>query len=242
MTANPSIPALFAPARRLRASINLGNPVLANRNTATGQSYGVSVDLAMEFGRRLGIPVELIVFESASESVEAVSDGRADFGFFAIDPMRAAHIAFTAPYILIEGFYLVREKSTIRDNSDVDQLTNRVAVGSGSAYDLFLSRELVRAQIVRAPTSPAVVKTFLNQDLEVAAGVKQQLESDAANTLGLRLLNERFMVIQQAMGIPISRGSTALAYLGKFVEEMKVTGFVANALGRHQILGASVAP
>jgi polar amino acid transport system substrate-binding protein len=202
----------------------------------------VSVDLARAFAQRLGVPLELVVFDAAGKSVEAVSDERADFGFFAVDPKRGETIAFTAPYVLIEGFYLVRADSPIRANADVDQPHNRVAVGNGSAYDLFLSRELKAAQIVRAPTSPTVVQTFLEQTLEVAAGVKQQLEADAAKIGGLRLLDERFMVIRQAIGVPRSRGIMAPQVLGEFVEDMKQNGFVAEALERHRIVGASVAP
>jgi polar amino acid transport system substrate-binding protein len=136
----------------------------------------------------------------------------------------------------------VREDSPVRINQDVDRPHIRVAVGKGSAYDLFLSRELKAAQIVRAPSSPAVVQTFLEQGLDVAAGVKQQLEADARKTTGLRLLDERFMVIRQAMGTPKSRGDAAAAVLGQFVEEMKASGFVAEALQRHGIVGAAVAP
>ncbi|HEY4297536.1 MAG TPA: ABC transporter substrate-binding protein, partial [Paraburkholderia sp.] len=130
----------------------------------------------------------------------------------------------------------------VRTNRDVDHAHNRVAVGKGSAYDLFLTRELKAAQIVRAPTSPTVVQTFIEQNLEVAAGVKQQLEADARKTTGLRLLDERFMVIQQAMGVPKNRGAGAAHALGNFVEEMKASGFVADSLKRHGIAGASVAP
>jgi len=189
----------------------------------------------------LGVDIDLRVFESAGESVEAVTANEADIGFFAIDPLRGAGISFTSPYVLIEGFYLVRNDSPVIGNTDVDQPHNRVAVGNGSAYDLFLSRELKRAEIVRAPTSPAVVQTFVDLNLEVAAGVRQQLEADARISPGLRLLNERFMVIQQAMGTPKSRGEAAAATLRAFVEEMKSSGFVANALARHSIVGASVA-
>ncbi|AMM18555.1 ABC transporter substrate-binding protein (plasmid) [Burkholderia sp. PAMC 28687] len=242
MTVNASILSSFTPTGRLRASINLGNPILANEDSATGQPFGVSVDIALEFGKRLGVPVELVVFDAAGKSVEAVTNEHADFGFFAIDPVRGASIAFTAPYVLIEGFYLVRDKSVIRENADVDRAENRVAVGIGSAYDLYLTRELKQAEIVRAPTSPTVVQTFVEQNLEVAAGVKQQLEADAAKTPGLRLLNERFMVIQQAMGTPKSRGAAAAAYLADFVEEIKASGFVQNALEMHRIAGASLAP
>jgi polar amino acid transport system substrate-binding protein len=242
MTIDRSIVNAFTPTGKLRASINLGNPILANSDATTGQPFGVSIDLAREFAKRLAVDIELVVFDAAGKSVEAISDERADIGFFAVDPLRAASVAFTAPYVLIEGFYLVRNESAIHTNADVDSEINRVAVGKGSAYDLFLSRELKRAQIVRAPTSPTVVQTFIEQGLEVAAGVKQQLEADASKTLGLRLLAQRFMVIQQAMGTPKSRGEAASDVLRQFGEDMKTSGFVAASLARHGIVGASVAP
>jgi len=242
MNIDSAVVKAFAPTGALRASINLGNPILANRDPSSGEPCGVSVDLARAFAEHLGVPLELVVFDAAAKSVEAVSDERADFGFFAIDPKRGETIAFTSPFILIEGFYLVRDESPVRTNADVDQPHNRVAVGKGSAYDLFLTRELKQARIVRAPTSPTVVQTFLDQGLEVAAGVKQQLEGDAAKIGGLRLLDERFMVIRQAMGVAKSRGEKAAATLRDFVEEMKRSGFVAEALERHRIMGASVAP
>lgn len=242
MKIDPTIVTAFAPTGKLRASINLGNPILANKNPSTGEPFGVSIDLARALAKRLDVDLELVVFDTAGKSVEAVSEDRADFGFFAIDPLRGEKIAFTSPYVLIEGFYLVRDDSPIKNNEDVDRSHNRVAVGKGSAYDLFLTRELKAAQIVRAPSSPAVVCTFLEQNLEVAAGVKQQLEADAQKTSGLRLLDERFMVIRQAMGTPKSRGPDAAAALDAFVEEMKASGFVAESLSRHGIGGASVAP
>ena len=242
MKIDPSVVSAFTPTGKLRASINLGNPILANKHPETGEPFGVSIDLAREWAKWLDVELELVVFDTASKSVEAVSDERADFGFFAIDPLRGEKIEFTAPYVLIEGFYLVRDDSPVLTNEDVDQPHNRVAVGKGSAYDLFLSRALKSAQIVRAPSSPAVVQTFLEQNLEVAAGVKQQLEADARKTGGLRLLDERFMVIRQAMGTPKARGLEAAEALRAFVEEMKASGFVAQALSRYRIAGASVAP
>jgi polar amino acid transport system substrate-binding protein len=242
MNIEPSVVAAFSPTGKLRASINLGNPILANRHPESGEPFGVSVDLARAFAAKLGVELELVVFDAAGKSVQALSEERADFGFFAVDPLRGETIAFTAPYVLIEGFYLVRDDSPVRTNQDVDQAHNRVAVGKGSAYDLFLTRELKAAQIVRAPTSPTVVQTFLEQNLEVAAGVKQQLEADALKVSGLRLLDERFMVIQQAMGTPKSRGAAAANVLSQFVEAMKASGFVAESLERHGIVGASVAP
>lgn len=226
----------------MRAAINLGNPILARWDDQAGQPFGVSVDLAKAFAQRLGVELDLVVVDAAGKSVDAVVNGRADIGFFAVDPVRGEGIGFTAPYVLIEGCYLVREASAIRSNADVDRAGVRVVVGKGSAYDLFLTRELQHAEILRAPTSPTVVDTFIAHNADVAAGVRQQLEADAQRTPGLRLLDGRFMVIQQAMGLPKDLGGAAQAYLSAFVEEMKASGFVAGALERHGIAGAMVAP
>ena len=241
MTISADLVKSLAPTGTLRASINLGNPILANRG-ADGRPVGVSIDLAHGLAQRIGVPLELVVFDTAAQSVEAVTQERADFGFFAVDPARGAGIHFTAPYVLIEGAYLVRNGSALQDNADVDQPANRVVVGKGSAYDLYLSRELKQAQILRSPSSQTVVDTFIEAGAEVAAGVKQQLEADALRVGGVRLLPGRFMVIQQAMGLPKGRGDAAAALLRRYVEDMKASGFVAQALQRHGIQGATVAP
>ncbi|MDM0023261.1 transporter substrate-binding domain-containing protein [Variovorax saccharolyticus] len=232
----------FTPASALRASINLGNPILANKDPASGEPIGVSVDLARAFAERLGAPLELVVFEKAAASVEAVRGEQADIGFFAIDPARGEGLRFTAPYVLIEGSYLVPAASALAGNEDVDRDGQRIAVGSGSAYDLFLTREIRQAQIVRVAGASGVMQSLRAGQVEVAAGIRQVLEAEAAGDAALRLLPGRFMVIQQAMGTPASRGPEAAAVLAAFVEEMKASGFVADALARHRIQGASVAP
>ncbi|MFM2427470.1 MAG: hypothetical protein RL707_1297, partial [Pseudomonadota bacterium] len=199
----------FAPTGELRAAINLGNPILAKNDPATGQPVGVSVDLARLLAQRLGVPLKLVVVDAAGKSVDAVSSEQADIGFFAIDPVRGAAIEFTAPYVLIEGAYLVKQASPLQRNDEVDQAQHRVVVGKGSAYDLFLTREIKHAQILRSPTSPTVVDYFVEHGADVAAGVKQQLEADAQRVPHLRLLPGHFMVISQAMGLPKSRGVEA---------------------------------
>lgn len=241
MSIDPSLRATFTPTGPLRAAINLGNPILAGTDAA-GNPCGVSVDLATHFAKRLGVEIELVVFDAAGKSVQAVSEQRADIGFFAIDPLRGESIAFTHAYILIEGCYLVREDSALTRMDQVDRAGTTVTVGLGSAYDLHLTRELKHASIVRSPTSPTVVKTFLEKQLDVAAGVKQQLQADAAAVGGLRLLPGSFMSIRQAMGTPRSYGEQAAVYLADYVEDMKASGFVASALQRHRIEGAAVAP
>jgi polar amino acid transport system substrate-binding protein len=231
----------LAPTGTLRAAINFGNPILAAKDAASGEPRGVSVDLSRELARRLGVPVQFVFYDAAGKVVEGLKSGAWDVAYVAIDPARAVDIGYSAPYVVIEGAYLVPQGSPIRSNVEVDREGTRVAVGAGSAYDLFLSRSLKHAKIVRAPTSPAVVDLFVAQKLEVAAGVKQQLEADARRIPGLRLLPGRFMVIEQAMGTPRSR-ETGARYLREFVEEMKASGFVADALKRHRIEGAAVAP
>jgi polar amino acid transport system substrate-binding protein len=231
----------LAPTGKLRAAINFGNPVLAGKDPATGEPHGVSVDLSRELARRLDVPLEIVTFTAAGKVVEAAKASLWDVAFVAIDPERAVDMDYSAPYVVIEGAYLVRAGSAIESNAEVDREEVRVVVGQGSAYDLFLSRELKHAQLVRAPTSDAVVDMMLAGHYQVAAGVKQQLEADARRLKDVRLLQGRFMVINQAMATPKGRAVGA-RYLAEFVEEMKASGFVAAALARHGIEGAAVAP
>lgn len=231
---------------RLRVAINLGNPILASRGHHAGQPQGVSVDLAREAARRLGLPVEWVELPAAGQAVEAVRAGQVNLAFVAIDPVRGADLDYTAPYVIIEGAYLVRADSPLTRTDEVDRPGTRVVVGRGSAYDLYLTRALQQAQLVRAPTSPAVVDQFMAEGQEVAAGVRQQLQADmerlaATGAPALRLLPGRFVVIEQAMALPKGRPA-AQAWLKAFIEEMKASGFVADSLRRHGIEGAAVAP
>ena len=238
----PDLVKQLAPQGALRVSINLGNPVLASRATPQDEPRGVSVDLARALAGRLGVALEPVVFDSAGKSVEAVARGKADVGFFALDPARAAQLRFTPPYVLIEGAYLVRQDSPLKTMGEVDVAGHRVVVGKGSAYDLYLTRELQQATIERAATSPTVVDEFLRTGADVAAGVRQQLLADCDRFSGLRLLPGNFMIIQQAMGVPADRSDEALDVVRLFIEDMKADGFVARALIRHGIDGARVAP
>ncbi len=240
-TVPPAARETLAPQGTLRAAINFGNPILAKQD-AYGQPVGVSVDLARELAQRLGVKLELLTFTAAGQVVEALKADQVDIAFVAIDPLRGQDVRYSAAYVVIEGAYLVRQDSPLRANEEVDRAGQRIAVGQGSAYDLYLTREIKQATLERAPTSPAVVDYFVAHKLEVAAGVKQQLEADAKRVPGLRLLPGRFMVIKQAMATPRVRGEAGVAYLRDFVEDMKASGFVAQALQRHKIEGAAIAP
>jgi polar amino acid transport system substrate-binding protein len=244
LTVHEEAAAELAPGGRLRAAINFGNIVLAQRDPAGGGPRGVSAELARALARRLGVPLDYVSFEAAGKVVEALQAGAWDIAFLAIDPVRAAGIDFTPPYVVIEGAYVVPVNSSLRAVEDVDRDGIRVAVATGSAYDLYLSRALRHATLIREASGPEALERFVRDGLEAAGGVRQPIAAFAQARSDMRVLPGRFMAIEQAMGMPRrpqSRGA-ALRYLRRFIEEMKATGFVAQALAASGQHDAAVAP
>jgi polar amino acid transport system substrate-binding protein len=233
----------FAPTGTLRVGINLGNPLLANTDQETRQIKGITVDIANEIAQSLSLPIILASYSTAGATVEAIKNGDVDLVFVAIDPVRAADISYTPAYIQIEGAYLVKENSPLTRNEDVDAPGNTILVGKGSAYDLYLTREIKQATLMRSVSSQAVVDDFMNEAGNVAAGVRQQLEADAQRYSGLKMLPGQFMVINQAIGIPKSRVGyeNTNRYLSALIAKLKQSGFVAQAMHRYGIQGAKVA-
>jgi polar amino acid transport system substrate-binding protein len=231
----------IAPSGELRAAINLGNPVLAQRDWGSGELGGVSVAIARELGRRLGVPVDLVPFDKAGDVFAALQRGAWDVAFLAIEPVRADEIAFTAPYVLLEGVYLVPEASPLRTIDDVDRAGLRVAVVRGSAYDLYLTRTLAHAEIVRVASASEATDVLIRDRLDAVAGVKQPIVAFAAEHDGFRVLPGRFMSIDQAVGIPKARDAAA-PHVRAFVEELKATGFIARALAASGQADATIAP
>jgi polar amino acid transport system substrate-binding protein len=231
----------LAPTGKLRVGINYGNPVLATRDQTSGQLSGVAVDLAGELGRRTNLPVELVGFESAGKMVEGLQAAAWDVAFLAVDPGREQDIDFTAPYIEIEGTYLVPPGSALVAIADVDREDVRVGVSSKSAYDLFLSRDLKHAQLVRASSPGAAFDLILAGKVDALGGVRQHLVANTAKLPGSRVLDGRFMAIQQALGIPKGR-EAGISYLREFIEDVKASGLVARALEKAGVQGVSIAP
>jgi polar amino acid transport system substrate-binding protein len=231
----------LAPSGRLRVAINYGNAVLAQRNAETGQLSGVSVDIAEELGRRLGLPLTLVPFNAAGKVSAAATTDTWDVAFLARDPERARDIHFTAAYVVINGTYVVRNDSPLRTADQVDREDVRIAVSGQSIYDLFLARTLKHAKIVRAASPPEAAALFRSDHLEVVAGIQSAMQQLIAGDPGLRMIPEPFMVINQAMGTPAGRTAGA-AYLDAFVESIKANGFVAQALARNGQTEATVAP
>ena len=237
----PGLVQELAPTGRLRAAINLGNPVLAQPGPDGEPPRGVSAELARELARRLGTAIDYVIFEAAGRVVEALQQGRWDVAFLAVDPVRAAGIAFTAPYVVIEGVYLVPADSPLKTIADVDRDGVRLAVAEGSAYDLHLSRAIRHATLVRQPSGPEALEMFVRDGLEAAAGVRQPIAAFAADHPATRIIPERFMAIEQAMGTVRGR-EAGVVWLRTFVEEMKASGFVARALAASGQGDATVAP
>jgi polar amino acid transport system substrate-binding protein len=223
----------LAPGGKLRAAINFGNSVLAQKDPAGGEPRGVSADLARELAKRLGVPIEFVTYEAAGKVFDAVKTGAWDIAFVAIEPVRAAEIEFSAAYVIIEGTYMVPKDSPLKTIADVDRPGVRIAVGLKSAYDLYLTRTIKNATIVRATAGGgrAMIDLFNNDKLEAAAGVRQPLVAYAKDHPEVRVMDGHFMEIQQAMGTPKGRTAGA-AYLRAFVEDVKASGFVADALKR----------
>jgi polar amino acid transport system substrate-binding protein len=227
----------LAPTGVLRASINLGNPVLA-QGTPDAPA-GVTVDIAREIAARLGVPVSFLCFDAARKSFEAMTTGQADICFLAVDPARAAEVAFTAPYVVIEGVFAVPADSAFTTPADVDSPGVRIGVKQGSAYDLFLTRTLQHATVVRGTDG---VDAFRSEHLDAAAGIRQPMTAFVAANPGVRLIDERFMQIRQAVGTTKDRSPETVQFLRNLVEELKANGFVAESLQRSNQPGATVAP
>lgn len=231
----------LVPTGTLRAAINLANAALVQCDPTTGALTGVSVDLATELASRLGCQVIFITYTAAGQVVDALDKEEWDIAFLAVDPQRATRLTFSPPYVIIEGTYVVAESSPFHSVRDLDKEGTRISVTVNAAYDLFLTRNLKHAQILRAATPAAALEQFLSGGCEAAAGVRQVLEHSSGSDPKLRILPDHFTVIQQALAVRsgLQAGST---YLRSFIEEMKETGFVREALDRSGQTDVAVAP
>ena len=225
MSIEPRLVEDLAPTGVLRAAINLGNPVLA-AGTAEAPS-GVTVDLAQEVARRLGVAATFVCFDAARRSFEALLAGVADLGFLAVEPEREAELVFTPPYVVIEGVYVVSDDSDVRSPEDVDRHGIRVGVKRGSAYDLHLTRSLATAEVVRADEG---VDAFVERGLEVGAGIRQPVTSWVAAHAGYRLVEPAFMQIRQALATRRHHDAATVDFLTETVEELLAGGFVRRSL------------
>jgi polar amino acid transport system substrate-binding protein len=228
----------LAPNGKIRAGINFGNALLANRD-ADGTPRGIAVDLAQELARRVGVPLEIVSYTTAGKMADGAKVGAWDVAFLATDPDRATDIIFTAPYLEIHTTYLVPADSPLRTSADADREGIRIAVSAKSAYDLVLTRELKHAQLVRAAGVDASVDLFFAEGLDAIAGLKPFLIDLAEKHPGMRVLDGYFTVVQQAVGVPKGRDAAA-RYVAEFVANIKVSGLVGTLIKKNGIRGVSI--
>jgi polar amino acid transport system substrate-binding protein len=230
----------LAPQGTLRVALNFGNSVLVGRD-ASGAPAGITPDLAKELASRLGVPVRFVEYDEAGEVFADVDNDVWDVCFLADEPVRARKLAFSEPYIQIEGMYLVPSASRAMGSEDVDRKGVRIGVTKGSAYDLFLSRTLVNATLERGANFAEVLDLMRTGSIDVIAGVRPQVESAARAIAGSRLLPQPFMLIKQAMAVQQSRPEAARA-LHAYMTDAKRTGLVARLFERNRVQGGSLAP
>ncbi len=239
----PAVRADLAPSGTLRAGINYGNFILATKDRATGESRGVAVDLLQEIGRRLAVPVEIVAYDSVAVMGDAAPTGAWDIAFLGSDPAREALMSFTAAYLEIDATYLVSAGSAHRTAAEVDREGVRVAAPSRANYELFLQRNLKRARLVSAPGpgAGAAFDLLATGQVDALAGLTQALLGLMGKLPGSRIVEGRFMGVQQSIAVPKGH-DTGLAYLRRVVEDAKASGLVARAIERTGAKGVSVAP
>jgi polar amino acid transport system substrate-binding protein len=231
----------LAPSGTLRVGLNYGNFLLVLKDAADGSPRGIAPDLGRELGKRIGAPVEFVKFKQAGQLADGVRDGKCDVGFLGVEPQRAQEIAFTKAYLEIPVTFLVPPGSKIHSLADVDQDGVRVSVSEKSAYDLYLTRTLKRAQIVRIQGIEASFTHFAEQRLEALAGLRPRLMIDAEAMPGARILDGQVTGVQQSVGTHKPRAKAA-AFIRQFVEDIKRSGFVARTIEKHRVRGVTVAP
>lgn len=236
---SPQARSELAPTGKLRVGINFGNPLFATRDKATGTASGIAVDLARELGRRMGMPIELVGYDSGGKTAAGAKAGEWDLGFLAYEQGREGEITYAATYAEIDGTYLVPAGSPLRNAAEVDREGVRIAVSAGGGNDLFLTRTLKHAQLVRAPTPGAAYKQFVSDKLSAYAGLRPTLVTHSGKLPGSRVLEGRYTAIQYSAGVPRGRDAGA-RYLRDFIEDVKASGFVARAIEKNGIRGVSV--
>lgn len=231
----------LAPEGKLRAGINHSNFLLVTPGSPHGAPEGIAPDLALELARHAGVPVQFVSFDAAGKLADAVKDAAVDIGFLGNEPQRADVIAFSPAYVELPVTYLVPAGSALRAIADVDRTGVRIAVSARSAYDLYLSRHLKHAELVRAEGIPASAALFAEHKLEALAGLKPGLMAEAHKLPGARVLDGQVTAVQQSIGAPKNR-TAAAQFLREFVEEIKRSGLVARTVEKHGVKGINVAP
>jgi polar amino acid transport system substrate-binding protein len=235
------VKAELAPTGVLRAGINLSNFLLVTGRSANGDPEGVSPDMARAIADRLGVPVKYVPFKTPGELADQAGNNVWDIGNIGAEPQRAAVISFTAAYCEIEATYMVPAGSPIKTIADVDKKGVRIAVSARSAYGLWLENNIKNATLVPIAGLDAAFNKFVDDKLDVLAGLRPGLLKDIDKLPSATILDGKFSAVQQAVGTPRAN-ATGAKFLSDFVEEAKRSGLVAQLIEKHKVKGLSVAP
>jgi len=234
--------AQLAPTGVLRAGINMSNFLLVVGKTPSGDPIGPSPSMAATIADALGVPLQLVPYDSPSAIAAEAGTGKWDIGNIGAEPQRAEVMDFTAAYAEIEATYLVPPGSTMQSIDEVDHPGNRISVSKGSAYGLWLENNIKQAELKPIEGGDAAFEQFVNDKMEALASLRPRLVTDAAKLPGSRILAGQFASVQQAIGI--NKGNeAAYNWLKAFVEASKANGLVARFIEKFGVQGKlSVAP
>jgi polar amino acid transport system substrate-binding protein len=231
----------LAPTGKLRVGLQLGSPHNVVRDSVSGEMKGVGFDLGRELARRMGVPFEPVTYPSVGALLDAGKTGAWDVAFVGFSPERAKEWNFTGLHLEIEFGYLVPGGSSISTMADIDRPGIRVAVQEKSQPDVFLSRTLKNAVVVRAPSLAGTLEVLKSGRADAIFSIKPSL-FEASNQLpGSRVLDGRAGVDPHAMALPKDR-DLGVAYARQFIEAAKSEGLVQGAIERVGMRGAVVAP
>jgi polar amino acid transport system substrate-binding protein len=231
----------LAPGGKLRAGINYGNFILAQKDKASGESRGVAVDLANELGRRLGVPVAFVAYDSVAALGDAAPTGAWDIAFLGSDPIREKIMSFTAAYVELDATYLVPAASKLKNAAEVDRAGLRITAPARANYELYLQRNLKQAKLLSVANNDAALELVSTGQADALAGLTQGLVNMSGKLPGSRIVDGRFMAVQQSIAVPKGRDA-GLAYLRSVVEDAKASGLVARAVEKTGAKGVAVAP
>jgi polar amino acid transport system substrate-binding protein len=238
----PAVRSELVSEGKLRVGIILSNQVLVSRDTQSGELRGVSVSLGTAIAKRLDVPFVPVGYANPAALVQSFGRNEWDVAFLAFDPARATDVDFSPPYMVVENTYLVLPGSKVQSTETADAPGVKIAVPERSAPDLFLSRNVKAAEIIRVPGgADAAIEVLRSGRADAYAENAHMLSLYSERLPGSQVLPGRYTLIQHAVAVPKGK-SAAAEFVKRFVEESKGDGTIANAVASAGLRRTAVAP
>lgn len=224
----------LAPSGRLRVAIamsSLGGPFWSAKDAA-GKPTGVPVDLGAELARRLGVPVDYVMYDNSGQITDAAAKGEWDLTFVPIDAERATKLAFGPIYTAADATYLVRAGLAIQTAEQLDQPGMKVAAVANTTTMRGAARSLKNTPVVGYQSVDEIIALLAKGEIDAFANLREQLVPLSARIPGSRVLPGAFQQTKTAIAVPLGRPN-ALAYAGAFLADVKTNGFLRRTLDAH---------